>query len=163
MNNQNRSLAILAIAGFALLFYNLRSTANASFPAEMIDVTVQWILPIFAFFVSLLMVSRIPYPHMINQLVGGQRSFAHVVAVVFALIPDGIVRDRAALQIPVATLLSTARPERAALLKVRSLQVVRHVYGHCPSAGYDNDRHERRAGQTVCRRIATNRYRFQNG
>ena len=41
----------------------------------------------FAVVVSLLMVSRIPYPHMVNQLLGGQRSFAHVVAVVFALIP----------------------------------------------------------------------------
>jgi phosphatidylserine synthase len=31
------------------------------------------------------MVSRIPYPHVANQVFRGQHSFGHVVAVVFAL------------------------------------------------------------------------------
>ncbi|HEX4229595.1 MAG TPA: hypothetical protein VHZ07_13065, partial [Bryobacteraceae bacterium] len=33
-----------------------------------------------------LMVSRIPYPHIVNQIFRGQRSFGHIVSVVFALI-----------------------------------------------------------------------------
>ena len=37
--------------------------------------------------ISLLMVSRIPYPHAVSLLFRGRRSFAHVVALVFALIP----------------------------------------------------------------------------
>ena len=48
-------------------------------------------LPIFMVVVSLLMVSRIPYPHLINQFIRGQRSFAHFVGLIFALIPVLIV------------------------------------------------------------------------
>jgi CDP-diacylglycerol--serine O-phosphatidyltransferase len=76
--------AAAAIAGFSLLFYNLRS---AKTPKVVMDEWMQWVLPTFAFVLSLLMVSRIPYPHAINQFFRGQRSFAHVVAIVFALIP----------------------------------------------------------------------------
>ena len=43
------------------------------------------ILPFFAAAVALLMVSRIRYPHLANQLVRGNRSFSHVVRVLFAL------------------------------------------------------------------------------
>jgi hypothetical protein len=32
------------------------------------------------------MVSRIPYPHVVNQVLRGQRSFGHVVALVFAAV-----------------------------------------------------------------------------
>jgi|GEM_PF-4632033 len=31
------------------------------------------------------MVSRIPYPHVVTQLLRGQRSFSHLVGIVFAL------------------------------------------------------------------------------
>ena len=40
-------------------------------------------LPFYALLVALLMVSRIPYPHIINQVLRGQRGFGHVVALVF--------------------------------------------------------------------------------
>ena len=40
---------------------------------------------LFALAVGALMVSRIPYPHMVNQIFRGQRSFGHIVSVVFAL------------------------------------------------------------------------------
>ncbi len=76
--------AAAAIAGFAMLFYNLRSAEEQT---AVMDEWVQWVLPAFALVLSLLMVSRIPYPHAINQFVRGQRSFAHLVAIVFALIP----------------------------------------------------------------------------
>jgi len=42
-------------------------------------------LPPFALLIALLMVSRIPYPHVVTQLLRGQRSFSHVVGLVFAL------------------------------------------------------------------------------
>ncbi|MFP6668287.1 MAG: CDP-diacylglycerol--serine O-phosphatidyltransferase [Pirellulales bacterium] len=76
--------AAAAIAGFALVFYSLRSAPEHRIA---IDEWFQWVLPAFALVLSLLMVSRIPYPHAINQFVRGQRSFAHVVAIIFALIP----------------------------------------------------------------------------
>jgi len=42
-------------------------------------------LPVFALVVALLMVSRIPYPHVVNQMFRGQRSFGHIVGLVFAI------------------------------------------------------------------------------
>lgn len=80
--------AAAAIAGFALMFYNLRSAPEQR---QIIDELVQWLLPPFVVLLSLLMVSRIPYPHVLNQFVRGQRSFAHVVALIFASIPILIV------------------------------------------------------------------------
>jgi CDP-diacylglycerol--serine O-phosphatidyltransferase len=76
--------AAAAIAGFALVFYTLRSAERHT---AAVDEWIQWVLPAFALALSLLMVSRIPYPHAVNQFVRGQRSFAHVVAIIFALIP----------------------------------------------------------------------------
>lgn len=76
--------AAAAIAGFAMLFYNLRSVDDQR---VVMDEWVQWVLPAFVLMLSLLMVSRIPYPHAINQFLRGQRSFAHLVAIIFALIP----------------------------------------------------------------------------
>jgi CDP-diacylglycerol--serine O-phosphatidyltransferase len=80
--------AAAAIVGFALLFYNLRSAPEQR---QIMDELVQWLLPPFVVLLSLLMVSRIPYPHLLNQFVRGQRSFAHVVALIFASIPILVV------------------------------------------------------------------------
>ncbi len=79
--------AAAAIAGFALVFYTLRSSGSDSERIFVVDELVQWVLPMYAVCVSLLMVSRIPYPHLANQLVRGQRSFAHLVALIFGVLP----------------------------------------------------------------------------
>ena len=47
--------------------------------AAEIDVVLQTVLPFFAALVALLMVSRIPYPHVVSQILSGQKSLAHVV------------------------------------------------------------------------------------
>jgi CDP-diacylglycerol--serine O-phosphatidyltransferase len=78
--------AAASIAGFALLFYELRRQGNNLLYAQEIDSAVQTILPFFALLVALLMVSRIPYPHVVNQMLRGQRSFGHVVALLFAAV-----------------------------------------------------------------------------
>ncbi len=52
-----------AIAGFALLFYKVRSAPEQR---QMVDEFVQLGLPLFVVVLSLLMVSRIPYPHPVN-------------------------------------------------------------------------------------------------
>jgi CDP-diacylglycerol--serine O-phosphatidyltransferase len=78
--------AAAAIAGFAILFYELRIESNALIYKERIDKAIQSILPFFAVLVSLLMVSRVPYPHVVNQVFRGQRSFGHVVGLLFALV-----------------------------------------------------------------------------
>ena len=73
--------AAAVIAGFAIMFFSLRPDADSLRLA--IDGLLQKALPIFALFVALLMVSRIRYPHVTNRVLRGQRSFGHVVAVLF--------------------------------------------------------------------------------
>ena len=69
--------AAAAIAGFAIMFYTLRQgrQRRCRLPRQ-IDTCLQTVLPFFAVLVALLMVSRIPYPHVVNQVFRGQRSFA---------------------------------------------------------------------------------------
>ena len=82
--------AAATLASFAVMFYTLRR-GNAWFLPYLkeygvnLDWWLQMILPFFAAAVALLMVSRIRYPHLVNQLVRGNRSFSHVVRVLFAL------------------------------------------------------------------------------
>jgi CDP-diacylglycerol--serine O-phosphatidyltransferase len=77
--------AASTVAGFAILFYTLRRENNEFIYASTIDGILQEIVPYFTLIVALLMVSRVPYPHLMNQLFRGQKSFAHVVGVLFAL------------------------------------------------------------------------------
>jgi CDP-diacylglycerol---serine O-phosphatidyltransferase len=78
--------AAASVASFSSMFYSLRRSDQTLAYAEQLDTIAQWVLPIFAIALSLLMVSRIPYPHLMNQLFRGQKSFAHVVGLVFALV-----------------------------------------------------------------------------
>ena len=88
--------AAASIAGFAIMFYTLRNKGEmAMLYANKIDAVLQSILPFFAVMVALLMVSRIPYPHVVNQVFRGQRSFGHVVSVVFALVAIMVIRGYA--------------------------------------------------------------------
>jgi CDP-diacylglycerol--serine O-phosphatidyltransferase len=87
--------AAAAIAGFAIMFHTLHRDDNAPVAATQVDVILQTILPLLAVLVALLMVSRIPYPHIVNQVFRGQRSFGHLLAVIFALVAIMIVRGYA--------------------------------------------------------------------
>ncbi len=78
--------AAAAVAGFAIMFYTLLKEENPLPFAGQIYRALQAVLPFFAVIVALLMVSRIPYPHVVNQIFRGQRTFAHLVAVVFILV-----------------------------------------------------------------------------
>ena len=113
----SRSLAAAAsIAGFAILFYELRRDGNTLAYAAQIDLFVQWALPVFAVVVALLMVSRIPYPHVVNQVLRGQRSFGHVVALVFAFVAIMSIRG---YSVPViCTAFVVAPPVKYAIQRV---------------------------------------------
>jgi CDP-diacylglycerol--serine O-phosphatidyltransferase len=87
--------AAAAIAGFGILFYTLRREESTLMHATEIDVVLQTVLPFFAALVALLMVSRIPYPHVTSQLLSGQKSFSHVVGIVFALVAIMVIRGYA--------------------------------------------------------------------
>ena len=66
--------AAAAIAVFAIMFYTLLKEENRPPFAPQIYVVLQSVLPFFALAVALLMVSRIPYPHVVNQMFRGQRT-----------------------------------------------------------------------------------------
>ncbi len=87
-----------SIAGFAILFYTIRSEANPLPSIQQIDSLMELWVCAFALCVSALMVSRVPYPHIVNQIFRGQRSFGHIVGVVFALVAIMVIR---AYSIPV--------------------------------------------------------------
>jgi CDP-diacylglycerol---serine O-phosphatidyltransferase len=73
--------AAAVIASFAIMSYTLRKHPTAL--KESIDSCLQTVLPFFGLLVALLMVSRVRYPHITNRVLRGQRSFGHVVAVLF--------------------------------------------------------------------------------
>jgi CDP-diacylglycerol--serine O-phosphatidyltransferase len=75
-----------ALAGFAILFYYLRLDDTRIPAAAAVDTAVQMALPFYGLVLAVLMVSRIPYPHVVNQFFRGQRSFGHVVALVLSLL-----------------------------------------------------------------------------
>ncbi len=86
-----------SIAGFAIIFYTLTGKSDLAAPAyakEIYDV-LQAVLPFFALLCGLLMVSRIPYPHVTNQIFRDQRSFSHVVKLLFALVAVMVIRGYA--------------------------------------------------------------------
>jgi len=88
--------AAAVIASFAIMFHTLRSPDELKvLYAVEINSAIQMILPFFGLLVALLMVSRIRYPHIVNQVFRGRRSFGHVVGVVFALVCILIIRGYA--------------------------------------------------------------------
>jgi CDP-diacylglycerol---serine O-phosphatidyltransferase len=91
--------AAAVIAGFAIMFYKLRLDIGPQSFKESVDSWLQYTLPFFGLMLAALMVSRIRYPHITNRVLRGQRSFGHVVAVVFFFVAIMVARGYA---LPVA-------------------------------------------------------------
>ncbi len=85
--------AAAVVASFAIMFYTLRQ--NPTLLMEGVDKCLQTVLPFFGLLAALLMVSRIRYPHLTNRVLRGQRSFGHVVAVVFFFVALMVARGYA--------------------------------------------------------------------
>ena len=77
--------AAAVVASFAILSYTIRNEINFEIYADF-DWWMQRLLPLFVAGVALLMVSRVPYPHLVTQLLRGKRSFSHVVSIVVIVI-----------------------------------------------------------------------------
>jgi CDP-diacylglycerol--serine O-phosphatidyltransferase len=73
-----------AIASYAFLFAALRGEHTRLLYADTLAYAAEWFLPVFALVVAGLMVSRIRYPHLVSHFLAGERSFQHLVALVFA-------------------------------------------------------------------------------
>jgi CDP-diacylglycerol---serine O-phosphatidyltransferase len=83
--------AAAVIAGSAIMFYRLRQDLQPM--KESVDAWLQYTLPFFGLLLALLMVSRIRYPHVTNRVLRGQRSFGHVVAVLFFFVVLMVARS----------------------------------------------------------------------
>ena len=77
--------AAAAVVSFALVLYDIRTSEQAE-SLQWLDEAIQWGLPIFTLLLALLMVSRLPCPHVVNQFLRGSRSFSHVVGLLFAAV-----------------------------------------------------------------------------
>ena len=69
------------IASFAILLYGAGSEENI----PVFETGFEMILPFIGIGLALLMVSRIPYPHLINDVLHGHHRFQHIVKLVFAV------------------------------------------------------------------------------
>ena len=87
--------AAASVAAFAIMFHTLRSADDPPMLARQIDIGLQFVLPFFALLAAMLMVSRIPYPHVVNQVFRGQKALRHLVAVIFSIVAIMVFRDYA--------------------------------------------------------------------
>ncbi len=74
-----------AAAGCVVSLALLRSTPGNGLSAETMAALVRIWAPLGTLIVALLMVSRVPYPHITKQILRGRRSFSVLVQVVLAL------------------------------------------------------------------------------
>lgn len=117
-----------AIASAAILRHELRTdpwegilSALAINPHD-IEVALDVGLPVATVALAVLMVSRVPYPHVANQMFRGRRSFAHLVRLVFAGVLIALARELAvplvfwgfALGCPAVVLASRVRNRQPA-------------------------------------------------
>jgi CDP-diacylglycerol--serine O-phosphatidyltransferase len=88
-----------SIAGFAIILYTLMIKAEPHFIPESVRsvsyAVLQTVLPFFALVVALLMVSRVPYPHVVNQVFRGRKPFGLLVKLVFFGVALALVRGYA--------------------------------------------------------------------
>jgi CDP-diacylglycerol---serine O-phosphatidyltransferase len=98
--------AAAVIASLAVFSYTLRNEFNFENYAGF-DWWLQRLLPPCAALIAVLMVSRIPYPHIVTQLIRGRRSFTHIVALLFAIMALLMVRWFA---VPILCFLYVAVP-----------------------------------------------------
>lgn len=83
--------AAATIASVGMFSYTLRNEINFEL-YDGYDYWLQRLMPPVAVILAVLMVSRIPYPHVVTQLLRRKRSFAHVVVIVFLLMGLWTVR-----------------------------------------------------------------------
>jgi len=71
------------IASLVLLFGEMEIIKDTSAAVPVISKLVIYLLPAITVIIGLLMVSRLPYGHLVNRYVKGRRPLSHLVRVVF--------------------------------------------------------------------------------
>lgn len=62
---------------------------------EQIPAVVEWLMPFAGLIAGLLMVSRVPYPHMTNRILRGRKPFGRLMQVILAFFVFFLVREPA--------------------------------------------------------------------
>lgn len=89
------------VAGFPIGVHGLKNLLTddiAEWAESLADLILPWlsaVLPLIAFGAAVLMVSRIRYPHVFNQLLRGQKNRVHVLQIVFMIVLVFVVREMA--------------------------------------------------------------------
>jgi CDP-diacylglycerol--serine O-phosphatidyltransferase len=90
-----------AIASAAILRHELRDDTwdwiltNLAIDPRSVEQLLDIGLPLGAVALAILMVSRVPYPHLVNQMLRGRRSFSHLVKLIFAIVTILLTRELA--------------------------------------------------------------------
>ena len=117
-----------AVASAAILRHELRAEpwsgilTRFSIEPHRLEEAIDLGLPLATVALAILMVSHIRYPHLINQLLRGRKSFSHLVTLVFAAVTVVLVRELAmpllvwsfALVTPLVVLWNHLRQRRPA-------------------------------------------------
>jgi CDP-diacylglycerol--serine O-phosphatidyltransferase len=80
-----------AAAGCVVSLAILRSTPGSGIHSQTMDALVRVWAPLGTLIAALLMVSRVPYPHITKQILRGRRSFGVIVQLVLALFTIALV------------------------------------------------------------------------
>jgi CDP-diacylglycerol---serine O-phosphatidyltransferase len=88
------------IASFPIAMHGLRDwaldpNAAGTHVAEWLIAAVNVLVPLITLAVACLMVSRLRYAHVFNQLFRGQKSRQHVIQIVFSLAAVFLVQEMA--------------------------------------------------------------------
>src|SRR5262249_20157402 len=79
---------------FAILRHDLEKHWPL-FDAEVMRQYLEVLAPLGALVLALLMVSRVPYPHLTKQILRGRRQFSHLVQVILVAFIIVLIRDLA--------------------------------------------------------------------
>jgi CDP-diacylglycerol--serine O-phosphatidyltransferase len=88
-----------AIASAALLRHELRDPpldwllGTIHLEARHVEQALDIGLPLATVALAVLMVSRVPYPHVTNQMLRGRKPFTHLVKIVFAVVAIVLLRE----------------------------------------------------------------------
>jgi len=90
-----------AVASAAILRHELRDAPlvdflnTAGIAPERVEQLLDLGLPLGTVALAILMVSHVRYPHLVNQMLRGRRSFNHLVKLLFAVVTIVLIRQLA--------------------------------------------------------------------
>jgi CDP-diacylglycerol--serine O-phosphatidyltransferase len=90
-----------AVASAAILRYELSTDtwtdilSSLAIDPHALEEAIDLGLPLATVALAILMVSHVPYPHLVNQMLRGRRDFPHLVKLLFAGVTIVIVRELA--------------------------------------------------------------------